>query len=210
MDCPNCHITLKDGMLSSVKLLEAEKVRLINEYSITKAEGYCSKCGKDLYLSSQEKYNSEVASLQNSIGSIIHVVPVISIHSPLNWDYNVLGLVTGQSVTGTGVISEFTSSWTDLFGKQAGRYNQKLKAGEVLCASQLRKQTLDLGGNAIVAVDIDYSEVGGDKGMLMVCMTGTAVHLKNPEVLGEKRVERITKLIDLNRRAVYLSALHVD
>jgi uncharacterized protein YbjQ (UPF0145 family) len=48
----------------------------------------------------------------------------------------------------------------------------------------LRKETLELGGNAVLATDIDYAEVGGDKGMLIVCMTGTAVLLKNPEVLG--------------------------
>ena len=77
----------------------------------------------------------------------------------------------------SGVVSEFTSSFTDLFGVQSGRFNKKLKAGEDICFAQLRKQALDLGGNAVIATDIDYSEVGGGKGMLMVCMGGTAIKL---------------------------------
>ena len=36
-------------------------------------------------------------------------------------------------------------------------------------------KTVCLGGNAVIATDIDYGEVGGAKAMLMVCMTGTAV-----------------------------------
>jgi hypothetical protein len=36
-----------------------------------------------------------------------------------------------------------------------------------------------LGGNAVIATDIDYAEVGGVRAMLMVCMAGTAVRLNN-------------------------------
>jgi hypothetical protein len=71
------------------------------------------------------------------------------------------------------------SGFTDLIGAQSGTYNKKLADGEKLCQSQIKIKTLELGGNAIVGVDIDYSEVGGGKGMLMVCMAGTAINLVN-------------------------------
>lgn len=109
-------------------------------------------------------------------------------------------MVTGQSTTGTGVISEFTSSFTDFFGAQSGRYNQKLKAGENMCFNQLRLQTLDLSGNAVIATDIDYSEIGGGKGMLMVCMAGTAIQLTNVDILEIETAEIIEKLSYANRR----------
>ena len=45
-----------------------------------------------------------------------------------------------------------------------------------------------MGGNAIIGTDIDYSEVGGGKGMLMVCMSGTAIELSlENEDLADKR-----------------------
>ncbi|HWB26830.1 MAG TPA: heavy metal-binding domain-containing protein [Chitinophagaceae bacterium] len=128
---------------------------------------------------------------------LIDAIPVVTTHTPLNWDYDILGLVTGQSVTGTGVVSEISSSITDFFGMQSIRYNNKLKVGEKLCLAQLRKQTVDWGGNAIIATDIDYSELGGLKGMIMVCIAGTAVRLKNTDVLGETKNEQIKNLVAL-------------
>jgi uncharacterized protein YbjQ (UPF0145 family) len=109
-------------------------------------------------------------------------------------------MVTGQTATGTGVISEFTSSFTDLFGAQSGRHNMKLKSGEDMCFAQLRKRTLDKGGNAVIATDIDYSEIGSSRGMLMVCMAGTAVRLSNTDVLGSKRAQLINELAEHNSR----------
>jgi hypothetical protein len=50
----------------------------------------------------------------------------------------------------------------------------------MFCRNQLRFKAVKLGCNAIIATDVDYAEVGGGKGMLMVCMAGTAVKLANP------------------------------
>nr|ARK13448.1 hypothetical protein A6C57_25640 [Fibrella sp. ES10-3-2-2] len=135
-------------------------------------------------------------------------IPVVFIQNPLGWEYEVLSMVTGQSTTGTGVFSEFAASMTDLFGMQSGRYNAKLKAGEEMCFAQLRKQTIQLGGNAVIATDIDYSEVGGDKGMLMVCMAGTAVKVKNPVRLGQEKLDDLDEISRLWERLKVLDNLN--
>jgi len=144
--------------------------------------------------------DSEHSKISAQIQPLISAIPVISLQNPANWDYEVLEMVTGQSTTGTGVVSEFTSSFTDMLGRQSGRYNRKIKGGESICFSQLRLQTLNLGGNAVIAADIDYSEVGGEKGMLMVCMAGTAIRLKNLEILGEQKADAIQELCSLKER----------
>jgi len=208
--CPNCGTELKGGLMSSVKLLNSEKTSVINEYYDKKSDGYCSKCGKELYSKYKSELLTEKDKLTTKIQQLIKNLPVISTHSPLNWDYNILDMVTGQSTTGTGVISEFTSSFTDLFGAQSGRHNTKLKAGEDMCFTQLRKQTLDQGGNAVIATDIDYSELGASKGMIMVCMAGTAVKLNNSEVLGEEKAKLINELIKINDRLRHLGKYSVD
>jgi uncharacterized protein YbjQ (UPF0145 family) len=122
----------------------------------------------------------------------------------MDWRFTPLGLVTGQSVTGTGVFSEFASSWTDFFGAQSKAYNQKIAGGETICQTQLRLKCVELGGNAILATDIDYAEVGGGKGMLMVCMTGTAVLLENTEVMGAETIEGLNIVTETakNQRAM--------
>jgi uncharacterized protein YbjQ (UPF0145 family) len=127
----------------------------------------------------------------------------------LYWDYGVAGLVTAQSTTGTGVFSEFTSTFTDMFGAQSKVYNEKIRAGENMCQRILRMEALKLKGNAILAADIDYAEVGGAKGMLMVCMTGTAVILRNPEILGEKTVESFKALAEFKARLKHLGQYRI-
>ena len=209
-NCPNCQTELKSGLMSSVKLLNDKKTSIINEYHDKKSDGYCTKCGKEIYSKYKSQLQNEKAKLISKIQQLIKNIPVISTHSPLNWDYNILEMVTGQSTTGTGVISEFTSSFTDLFGAQSGRHNTKLKTGEDLCFAQLKMQALNLGGNAVIATDIDYSELGTEKGMIMVCMAGTAVKLNNSEVLGEQKAKLIDELIIVNDRLQYLEKYSIE
>lgn len=199
-NCPNCQTVLKSGLMSSIKLLTKKETAIINEYGDKKADGYCSKCGKELYEKANSKFQSEKSDLTAYLRNKINNIPVISAHTPLNWDYRVLDMVTGQSTTGTGVISEFTSSVTDIFGSQSNRHNKKLKGGENMCFAQLRIQTLNLGGNAVIATDIDYSEIGAAKGMLMVCMAGTAIELNNTDILEIEKTEIIDKLTYSNNR----------
>jgi len=199
-NCPNCQTELKSGLLSSIKILSKKATAIINEYGEKKADVHCSKCGKELYEKANSKLQTEKNNLTAYLKDKINNIPVISTHTPLNWDYQVLEMVTGQSTTGTGVITEFTSSFTDLFGAQSNRHNQKLKGGENMCFAQLRIQALNLGGNAIIATDIDYSEIGAAKGMLMVCMAGTAIKLNNTEILEKEKSEIIDKLSYTNKR----------
>lgn len=78
-----------------------------------------------------------------------------------------------------------------------------------MCFAQLRKKTLDAGGNAVIATDIDYSEIGGEKGMIMVCMAGTAVNLQNADVLGENKSKRLKELGSVNERLRHLLRLKI-
>ncbi|TCN87877.1 uncharacterized protein YbjQ (UPF0145 family) [Shewanella fodinae] len=197
-------------MSSSVPLVSKEQTRVINEYRDTKLDAYCNECGSNLYRHSCYRMSREINKLTEKMQELINAIPVVSTHSPLNWDYNILDMVTGQSTTGTGVISEFTSSFTDLFGAQSKRHNQKLKAGEDMCFAQLRRQVMQLGGHAVIATDIDYSELGAGKGMIMVCMAGTAVKLNNLDILGEERVKQIAELFEVDKQLSYLQTFKLE
>ncbi|MEI7585563.1 heavy metal-binding domain-containing protein [Runella sp.] len=209
-ECPNCGAKLKTSLFSYNEILSINKINIINEYHPKKAAAYCGKCGDELYKQYQSKSIEEKDKLSTDLQVLIEAVPVVSLHSPQGWNYDILGMVTGQSTTGTGVVSEFTSSFTDFFGMQSGSYNKKIKAGENLCFAQLRKQALDMGGNAVIGTDIDYSEVGGEKGMLMVCMAGTAIKIKNTESLGTERNLELEQLIKLYKRLKMLNRFNTN
>lgn len=204
-NCPNCNRDIKSSLMSKVELLNDKKIGIINLYNEAKKEGYCTKCGEDLFKDANDKWLKERMTLFNKIKSLMYVIPAISIHSPLNWDYEVIDVVTGQSTMGTGFFTEWSAGWADIWGKQSRLQNDKIKKGEKSSFDQIKKQTLDLEGNAILATDIDYAEVGGVKAMIMVCVTGTAVRLKNFDILGSDRLIQFEELKQSHARMVEIS-----
>ncbi len=193
--CPNCGKAIKAGTFKSNNLLDEKYMDFIKAVLPEAREDYCDSCSKEPMKQAKINYWSKITELNKYIENNINVMPILTTHIPFNWEYSSLGIVTGQSVTGTGLISEFTSDLTDFFGKQSGSFNRKLAQGENLCFTQLRAKTLKFGGNAIIATDIDYGEAGAAKGMLMVCAAGTAVNVENIEVLGDKQ-ETLKTLVE--------------
>ncbi|WP_297332030.1 heavy metal-binding domain-containing protein [Flavobacterium sp.] len=203
-ECPNCNNKIKGGIFNSNNFLSEEKVAIINVYHDKKSNSYCDKCGDELFVKYKNALLKEKKQLKEKFLSIINSIPVITTHSPLNWNYEIIDMVTAQSSTGTGVLTELSSSFSDFFGMQSDRLSNKIKHGEDLCFSKLRKRVLDVGGNAVIATDVDYSEIGGDKGILMVCMGGTAIKLLNTDILGKEREEHLSIIEEINARILFL------
>lgn len=189
--CPNCDKKYK-GLLSSNRKLKKEYVDKINTISQKPKDGFCSSV--DCIISVADditiRLNGTAATLRIKIEPLFTSMPIVTAQHPLRWEYKTISIVSGQSVTGTGIFSEIGSSFVDFFGGQSNQFAKKLKDGEDICKNQLRINAAKLGANAIIATDIDYSEVGGAKGMLMVCMSGTAVYVSNltevyPEIEAE-------------------------
>jgi len=177
--CPSCSTKLSGGLLRYSSMIAHKKLALLNLILHTNEVSRCSKCVEPFVNKAREKIEKEKENLEGVFQKGLRMLPVATIHLPPRWDFEVLGLVSGQSVTGTGIFAEIFSDVTDFFGAQSETFNKKLRKGESLCLSQVKTKTFELGGNAIVGLDIDYSGVGGAKGMLMVCMAGTAIRLKN-------------------------------
>jgi len=186
--CPSCGAKLQNKTLSlnNNQLLTERQNEIISLILQKDYKELCHKCGLDDYYRAQSGIASRIDELKEELKSMVASVPLVTIHNPTGWDCEVIGMVTAQSATGTGVLTEFISAFADLSGMQSERHKSKLKAGEEMCKNQLQMQAIDMGGNAIVGVDIDYSEIGSGKGILMVCMAGTVVKLRNIEVLSNK------------------------
>jgi len=86
-----------------------------------------------------------------------------------------LGLVTGEAIMGANVFKDFFASITDIVGGRSAAYEQELQKARQIAVEEMTAQAKDLGGDAVVGVDLDY-EVIRD-GMLMVAVSGTAVKL---------------------------------
>lgn len=83
------------------------------------------------------------------------------------------GVVFGEAVMGANIVRDFFASITDVIGGRSGAYESKLKEGSEVAIREMEERARRLGANAIVGVDIDYSEMR--EGMMMIVATGTAV-----------------------------------
>lgn len=198
--CPNCGETLKLGMMSSNQAFTPPMLQALSLASGHVMDAACNRCGDEALTDAKRSLRTESATLTRAVLAILPEVPIASIHSPFGWEYDVVGVITAQSVTGTGIFSDVASTFTDLFGSQSGTYNAKLREGENLCKASLRAQAIEAGANAILAADIDYAEVGGQRAMLMVCMTGTAVVLINTDCIAEGFGDRVADATQKARR----------
>ncbi|OFX56284.1 MAG: hypothetical protein A2066_12845 [Bacteroidetes bacterium GWB2_41_8] len=198
--CPGCHESIKGGWSSkSNKLLTDKETKFINFVLKQDQPGYCDKCGTVILYKAKADIENERSGIVRYLEQNISRVRILTTHVPHNWEYEALSIVTGQSVTGTGFMSEFKSGFTDFFGGQSGSFNKKLANGENLCFAQLRVKAINLGANAIIGTDVDYGDVGEGKGMLMVCAAGTAVKVSNLEVLGDD-AEIVSTLPQMSKR----------
>jgi uncharacterized protein YbjQ (UPF0145 family) len=87
-----------------------------------------------------------------------------------------LGIITAEYVAGVNLIREFFADVTDAIGGRSGALQMELREMRESCLINLKQEAHSLGANAIVGVDLDYSEIsGGGKSMLFLVASGTAV-----------------------------------
>ena len=85
-----------------------------------------------------KKYNELKAKIEREISYLARRIVVCTTNVPEKYSSGIKGLVTGYSVIGTGPLSDFTSSITDLFGIESNSYRDKIKLAEQSAITQQR------------------------------------------------------------------------
>jgi uncharacterized protein YbjQ (UPF0145 family) len=197
--CPNCGKSLK-GFLSADLLLQS-KVNFINKHLTEKKEAYCTSCSSSLLSRIADNFRRQKGEIENRLKEIIDIIPVTTSPAPIKWEYEVIGMVTAQTTSGTGFVTELSRSFNDFFGSGSNATNQKIARATDLCKADLRVQCVRQGGNAIISTDIDFNEIGaGSTNMLMVCMAGTAIRVTDMENFSAKNRDTIMEVIELTEQ----------
>lgn len=85
-------------------------------------------------------------------------------------------VITAECVFGMNLFKDFFAGIRDIFGGRSSSSQKVLRDARRTCLTELRREALIVGANAVVGVDLDYSEISGDgKSMLFVVVSGTAV-----------------------------------
>ena len=91
-----------------------------------------------------------------------------------------LEIISAECVLGMNILNDIGSAVRDLVGGRNETFQLKLRDARKTVLDELRREANQLGADAVVAVDLDYSEISvGGKSMLFVVATGTAVRLKS-------------------------------
>jgi len=197
--CPNCGKSLK-GFFSYDLLLQS-KVDFINKHLKENKEAYCTSCSSPLLSKIADNFRKQKGDIETRLKQIIHFIPVMTSPAPVKWEYEVLGMVTAQTTSGTGFATELSRSFNDFFGSGSNATNQKIARATNLCKADLRVQCVRQGGNAIISTDIDFNEIGsGSTNMLMVCMAGTAIRVTELENFSAKNRDNIIEVIELTEQ----------
>jgi uncharacterized protein YbjQ (UPF0145 family) len=80
-----------------------------------------------------------------------------------------------EIVVGSGMISEFTGDLSDFFGARSSAFEQKLQKAKRTAIDKLKFNAFERGGNAVIAVDLDYTEFSGNR--IGVIANGTIVEI---------------------------------
>ena len=88
-----------------------------------------------------------------------------------------LGLVSGEAILGANIFKDFFAGIRDIVGGRSAAYEKELRNAKDIAIQEMIEQAKTLGGNAVLAVDLDYETIGVGSGgnMLMVSASGTAV-----------------------------------
>jgi uncharacterized protein YbjQ (UPF0145 family) len=85
------------------------------------------------------------------------------------------GLVSGEAILGAHIFRDIFAGITNIVGGRSAAYEQELRKAKGIALEEMQQQARELGGNAVVGVDLDYETIGQGASMLMVSASGTAV-----------------------------------
>lgn len=104
-------------------------------------------------------------------GIIVSTTPTLE-GRPIQ-DY--LGIVTGEVIVGANLFRDLFANIRDIVGGRSGSYERILADARRQAIEELQAEAAALGGNAVVAIDLDYEVIGPNGSTLMVSASGTAV-----------------------------------
>jgi uncharacterized protein YbjQ (UPF0145 family) len=70
------------------------------------------------------------------------------------------------------------ATWSPCIGDRSAAYEKELRKTRIVAFEKTKEQAAQFGANAIIGIDLDYETVGGQRSMLMVTTSGTAMTIE--------------------------------
>jgi uncharacterized protein YbjQ (UPF0145 family) len=205
--CPNCGAIIKESLVGRNVLCKPLETLIINEFFVKKTEAYCGKCAPTLLKEASERLREEKINLVVAVARLAESILILTVENPPGWQFTCLGPATAQSTTGKGPLLELENSAVSFFGSGNENKHLKIKLAEERVFSQLRKKCIEADCNAIVGAKVDYHILDGEKGGLLITVSGTMVKVSNMAEVDKPRFDFLEMLNIKYNRLGYLITL---
>lgn len=92
---------------------------------------------------------------------------------------SVLGIVSSEYAVGMNLIKDVLVSGRDIFGGRSKVVQDAFKEAKEVCLTEIRREALQMGANAILGVRFQHSQMSGTSTtMLLLVTSGTAAIIK--------------------------------
>jgi uncharacterized protein YbjQ (UPF0145 family) len=168
----------ESGQVTYITKVELHQIQNENKNELSKTDSPNVIMDSFVNESGQMEYinTTELASERAKVKHIIITT------APLIEGYRVIQtieIVSSECVYGMNIFKDYLASLTDFFGGRSKATQKVLRDARRQCLEELKHEALSVGANAVIAVDLDYSEIsGGGKSMLFLVATGTAVTIE--------------------------------
>ena len=88
-----------------------------------------------------------------------------------------LGVITSEAVIGSSMIKDMFIGVRDVVGGRSDTLQKTLKETRNIVLNELKVECAEMGGDAVVAIDLDYGEISSNGTMLMLVASGTVVKI---------------------------------
>lgn len=90
------------------------------------------------------------------------------------------GLVSGECVLGSGLISYFEASIANTLGTETSGYSEKMRNAKQLAIEDMIRQSVALGGNSIIGISYSISNLLSN--MVGISVDGTSVTIEKNQI----------------------------
>lgn len=149
--------------------------------------GKCKKCGADAGMmmsvcfdcaNQDERLAREEKSRINSFADeqIQKVVITTSQNLEGHKVERTIDIISAECAIGMNIFSDLFAKLTDVIGGRSQVTENALRDARRNCLYELKREALQVGANAVIAVSLNYSQFSGQgKSMVFLVASGTAV-----------------------------------
>jgi len=171
---------IRQNSMIAIPFVAGDLEAKIMEYEVSDAQyDLAVENGKEDEIKAEEQLEQvqnivdSAEKLENMIITTAHSVEGRPVEKTIE-------VITAECVFGMNWFKDLFSSISDVFGGRSNTSQNALRDARKTCINELKMEALALGANAVIGVDLDYSEISGQgKSMLFLVASGTAVKVKD-------------------------------